>query len=71
MHSLNIITKYTFGDRVCFDSPTQLRNGNGKIVGIMIDEFMVITYMIAIEPGDYDDVQAGILESEIIDLSNN
>ena len=67
MHTLTVQTKYTFGDRVRFDSPTQRRSGTGTIFAITIDGEGMIDYMIAINGGA--DLQPGILENEITYLA--
>jgi hypothetical protein len=63
MHILTITTKYTFGDKVRFDS----RNGKGtgEVFAIEVDKERCILYVIEIDMGAYSDLQPGILESEI------
>jgi hypothetical protein len=63
MHTLTIRTKYIFGDRVRFDSPTQRRSGTGTIRVITIDGEGMIDYMIEVDGKAY--FQPGILEDEI------
>jgi hypothetical protein len=65
MHTLTVRTKFTFGDRVKFDSPTQSRSGVGKVFAITVDAEWHIDYMIEIDRGEYT-VQPGILEDEIL-----
>jgi hypothetical protein len=66
MHTVTVRTKFTFGDRVKFDSPTQSRSGVGKVFAITIDAELHIDYMIEIDRGEYTDLQPGILEDEIM-----
>ncbi len=63
MHTLTIRTKFTFGDRVRFDSPTQRRSGTGTIFAITIDAEGLHDYMIDVD--GQDKLQPGILEDEI------
>jgi hypothetical protein len=65
MHTLTIRTKFTFGDRVRFDSRAQGCSGNGTIFAITIDKEWRIDYIIEIDQGEFSDLQAGILEEEI------
>jgi hypothetical protein len=67
MHSLTIRTKFTFGDRVRFDSPTQRCAGQGAIWAITIDAEGFVDYMIRL---DDDEFQPGILENELSLLAN-
>ena len=67
MHTLTIQTRFTFGDRVRFDSPTQHCSGSGTIFVITIGGDGHLDYMIMTEDGD---IQPGILESEITLLTN-
>ena len=62
MHTLTVQTKYTFGDRVRFDSTLQGCSGIGTIFAITIDAEGQIDYMIEVERGE---IQPGILENEI------
>ncbi len=64
MHTLTIKTKYTFGDRVRFDSPTQGRSGTGTIYAIVIYPEGPIDYMIEVDGEAI--IQPGILEEEIM-----
>ena len=71
MNTLTIRTKFTFGDRVRFDSATQKRTGFGSIFAIMIDKYEQITYMIDTSVGEYTDIlQPAILEHEITLIEN-
>jgi hypothetical protein len=63
MHTLTITTRYTFGDKVRFDSING--KGTGKVFAIDVDKERCISYVIEIDMGQYSDVQPGILESEI------
>jgi hypothetical protein len=65
MHSLTIQTKYTFGDRVRFDSASQGGSGTGRIFAITVDAQRQIDYIIEIDQGSYTDLQPGVLEHEI------
>ncbi len=67
MHSLTLLTKYTFGDRVRFNSRMQSCSGTGRIFAITIDEDRKIDYMIEIDLEEVSDIhmQPGILEDEI------
>ena len=65
MHTLTISTKFTFGDRVQFDSATQKCSGTGTIFAITIDAKQSIDYMIEIDMGTFSDLQPGILENEM------
>ncbi len=63
MHTLTIQTKFTFGDRVKYFSPTQGGiSGSGKIEIITVGSDGSIDYGILDEDGD---IQPGILENEI------
>ena len=65
MHVLTIETKFTFGDRVRFDSRTQNRRGSGTIFAITLDSERTIDYTIAIDGRFDESLQPGILEDEI------
>jgi hypothetical protein len=67
MHTLTLRTKFTFGDRVRFDSPTQRRCGTGTIFAITIDAEGMHDYMIRVDGKDM--LQPGILEGEISHLN--
>ncbi len=71
MHTLLVRTKFTFGDRVRFDSQAQGYSGTGTIFAITIDAENQIDYIIAIRQGEYDELQPGILENEITRLDEN
>jgi hypothetical protein len=68
MHTFTIQSKFTFGDRVYFDSPTQGCRGTGKIFAIVIDAHGYLDYMI--EQDDRPEIQPGIQESEIALLTS-
>ncbi len=64
MYTLVVQTKFTFGDRVRFDSATQHCNGSGKVFGITVYNAQGdFTYLIDQGGGKY--VQGGIAEHEI------
>lgn len=71
MHTLTIRTRFTFGDRVRFDSVLQHCRGTGTISAITVDGDGHIDYLIEISRGDYSDLQPGILENEITLLEND
>jgi len=64
-HTLEIQARFTFGDKVSFDSQLQECSGAGTIFGITVDRDMFVTYMIAIDYDSYDELQPGILENEM------
>ncbi len=68
MHTLTIRTKFTFGDRVRFDSRTQHCSGTGTICGITIARDGWLGY--EIEPDDRPVIQPGIVEDEITLLAD-
>lgn len=68
MHTLTLHTKYTFGDRVRFDSRAQGRTGSGRIVAITVDDEGRIDYIIDVKTGQFSHLQAGIYEDEILGL---
>lgn len=67
MHTLTVQTKFTFGDRVCFDSPFQRKSGTGIIAAITVGPNNQIDYLI--DTGD-GYIQGGIEEHEITLISN-
>jgi hypothetical protein len=69
MHTLTVQTKFTFGDRVRFDSATQGCSGTGTVFAITVDREQCIDYLIEIDRGDYRELQPGILEHEITMLA--
>jgi hypothetical protein len=71
MHTLTVQTRYTFGDLVQFDSPTQGCAGTGTVFAITIDGQGEIDYTIEIDRGEYSDLQGGILEHEIRNEESN
>ena len=62
MHTHTIQTKFTFGDKVQFDSPFQRASGSGTIVGITLGPENQIDYLI--DTGD-GFLQGGIEEHEL------
>ena len=65
MHTHTIRTRFTFGDRVRFDSQLQRLSGEGKVFAITFVADGQVDYMIEIERDGYSDLQPGILEGEI------
>ena len=65
MHTLTIRTKFTFGDRVRFDSLTQSCSGSGKVHAVTVDAYGYHDYMIEIDNGGHTTLQPGIAEDEI------
>jgi hypothetical protein len=65
MHTLTVHTKFTFGDRVRFDSAAQGCSGTGTVFAITVDKERQVDYLIEINRGAYSDLQPGILEHEI------
>jgi hypothetical protein len=65
MHTLTIRTKFTFGDRVRFDSRAQGYSGIGTIFAITIDAEGQIDYIVELGAGEEHDLQPGIYEDEI------
>jgi hypothetical protein len=63
MHTLTVQTKFTFGDRVRFDSRIQQCSGSGTVFAITVGGDGQIDYMIEIRQGEL--VQPGILENEM------
>jgi len=63
MHTLTARTKFTFGDRVKFDSEVQKCNGIGTILAITVEQDGSINYLISVPDAKY--LYAGILEDEI------
>jgi len=70
MHTHTIRTRFTFGDRVRFDSRLQGCMGEGTIFAITFDAEGNIDYMISITGADgiTSELQPGILEDEITSL---
>jgi hypothetical protein len=67
MHLHTFQTRFTFGDRVRFDSSLQRCRGEGKVFAITLGADGQIDYMIEIFGDDgYSDLQPGILESEMM-----
>ncbi len=63
MHTLTVQTRFTFGDRVRFDSPTQGCSGTGTVMWITVGPDLSVDYMIE---SDHDgQIQPGILGSEM------
>ena len=48
MHTHTIRTKFTFGDRVSFDSVVQRCSGTGIVCAIVFQEVGMVDYMIAV-----------------------
>lgn len=71
MHRLIVITKFTFGDRVRFESTAQGCNGIGTVFAITVDRERNVDYLIEIDRGTYTDLQPGILEHEITLLESD
>lgn len=71
MHIHTVRTKFTFGDRVRFDSVIQRRSGAGIVCAIIFQEDGMVDYMIAVGMKSWgtgetiDEIQPGILESEM------
>jgi hypothetical protein len=65
MHVLTVRTKFTFGDRVRFDSRAQGCSGVGTVYAITVDNELRIDYMIALGEDSDDRIQPGILEEEM------
>lgn len=65
MHTLTLCTKYTFGDRVRFDSQIQGIAGTGVIVAITVDALRQIDYIIDGDGEHRSQLIGGILEGEI------
>ncbi|WP_439623528.1 hypothetical protein [Gemmata sp.] len=63
MHTLVAQTKFTFGDRVRFDSEVQKCNGTGEILAITVEVDGSVNYLISVPDAEY--LYAGILEDEI------
>jgi hypothetical protein len=70
MYTLTIQTKFTFGDRVKFESDAQQQKGEGRVFAITVDAHRLIDYIIEIDKGAYHDLQPGILESEMTLLAD-
>ncbi len=70
MPSLTIHTKFTFGDRVRFDSQMQHCTGEGTVFGVTIDRYGHLDYIIEIARSGSTDLQPGILESEMVLLES-
>jgi hypothetical protein len=69
MHTLLLQTKYTFGDRVRFDSPTQRCSGTGTIVAIVTYREGPIDYMLEVD--GRSEIQGGIQEDEMTLLGDD
>ena len=65
MHTLTVRTRFTFGDRVRFDSKAQQCAGEGTVFPITIGADGQIDYLIEIQRTGYTDLQPGILEDEL------
>jgi hypothetical protein len=65
MHVLTIQTKFTFGNRVRFDSQAQFCSGTGTVFAITVDNERRIDYIVEVGEGVSRHLQAGILEEEL------
>jgi hypothetical protein len=65
MHTHTIRTRFTFNDRVRFDSSIQQCSGVGKIYAITFDGDGQFDYMIDTGRDGFREIQPGILENEI------
>jgi hypothetical protein len=65
MHTLTVQTRFTFGDRVRFESATQGRSGVGTVFAITIDRYGHFDYMLEIDGDESGALQPGILEGEM------
>lgn len=65
MHMHTFRARFTFGDRVRFDSSTQRCSGEGTVFAITVGADGQIDYLIEIGRGGCSDLQPGILEGEI------
>jgi hypothetical protein len=63
MNTISIQTKFTFGARVRFDSPSQQCSGIGKVLLITMDAERRLDYVIEVDGND--ELQPGILEDEV------
>jgi hypothetical protein len=72
MHTLTVRTKFTFGDRVRFDSKVQGCSGSGTICGITMYDDGEIDYMIRYitRQGEPETLQPGIVQDEITLLAD-
>jgi hypothetical protein len=71
MHILTIQTKFTFGDRVHYDSRIQQCSGTGIVYAITVDSERLVDYMIKIDEGGCSNLQPGIQEEELTLLESN
>jgi hypothetical protein len=66
MHTHTIRTRFTFGDRVRFDSQWQRCSGEGKVIDFTVEADGQVDYMIEILSADgTSTIQPGIQEGEI------
>ena len=70
MHAHTIRTKYTFGDRVRFDSTFQRRSGIGTVYAICFSGDGIIDYLIAVD-GEDGHIQGGIDEHDMTPLTDS
>jgi hypothetical protein len=70
MHTHTIRTRFTFGDRVRYDSKLQRCSGTGTIFVISLDATGRVDYIIEVDRGDFSDLQAGVQEDEITLLAD-
>ena len=71
MHTLSVRTKFTFGNHVQFDSPTQGRSGSGTVWAITADAERRLDYMIEVHQDGDCYLQPSILEEEMALLAND
>jgi hypothetical protein len=65
MHTHTVRTRFTFGDRVRFDSQLMRCTGEGTVFGITFVADGQVDYLIEIGRDGYSDLQPGIYEDEI------
>lgn len=70
MHQFTVSTKFTFGERVNFDSVTQHLSGTGTVVAIIIEATREAYYMLVVDPPEVERIQPGILEEEMTLLTS-
>jgi len=68
MHIHTVRTKFTFGDRIRFDSKHQRCSGTGTILDITFDGDGYLAYTIHVGDGD---LQAGIEEDAIAVMTDD
>ena len=70
MHQIAVQCRFTFGDVVRFDSPSQGCSGTGKIVGVNIYDDWTYSYTVEIGQDGYEVYQPGIAEKEISGMAD-